>query len=99
MSLTVDLKVIPGAKHNKIMLDKSGSLVFYIKSVAQDNKANEELIKIISSKLKVAKSAIEIISGHKTRYKRILIDVPEVTLDIILAKLNIEKPELNMNIW
>lgn len=99
MSLMIDLKVIPGAKHNKIVLDKSERIVFYIKSVAQDNKANEELIKILAIMLKIPKSSISIVSGHKTRYKRILLDQRDLTLDIVLNNLGLEKPEHNMKIW
>lgn len=98
MSLTIDLKVIPGAKHNKIILDKSGRLVFYIKSLAQDNKANEELIKILGLKLKISKSSISILSGHKARYKRILLD-QDLDMDTLLGLLGVIEPSINMKIW
>ena len=99
MSLTIDLKVIPGAKHNKIILDKSGRLVFYIKSPAQDNKANEELIKILGLKLRIPKSNISIISGHKTRFKRILLDQTNLTIDTLLNELNLYPFDVNMKIY
>lgn len=98
MSLVIDLKVIPNAKHNKISLDASGRLVFYIKSIAQDNKANEELIKILSTKLNISKIQITMISGNKTRYKRVLLN-DKLTLDEVLSLLGIEKPLINMKIW
>lgn len=99
MSLIIELKVIPGAKHNKIVLDKSDKLVFYIKSIAQDNKANDELMDILRVKLKIPKSNISIISGHTTRFKRILLDGDDLTIDIVLKKLGLEKSESNMRIW
>jgi len=99
MSLVIDLKVIPGAKHNKIVLDKSGRIVCYIQSVAQDNKANDELIKTLGLKLKIPKSNISIVGGSKARHKRVMLDKQNLTFEMVLNQLELIPPASNMKIW
>lgn len=42
-------------------------------SVPEKGKANQELLKLLASKLKTAKSNLKIISGELDRFKKILI--------------------------
>ena len=73
--LFIKLKIIPGSKINFIDTVKNDELVIKIKAAPEKGKANKELIKYLSKKLKTAKSEIKIISGSTSRHK--LISLPE----------------------
>jgi uncharacterized protein YggU (UPF0235/DUF167 family) len=51
--------------------------------VAEDNKANQAVVTLIAKILHVAKSEIQLISGHKDRQKTLLIPL-EATMDVLL---------------
>jgi len=68
------IKLTPNAKFNKIggiFCNENGQdyLCIYTTVIPENNKANKELIKIISKDYKVPKSNIKLIKGHKSRYK------------------------------
>lgn len=46
----------------------------YVRAVPEKGKANEELIKLLAKKLKIAKSNIKVISGVTDHYKKIHIE-------------------------
>ncbi len=50
-----------------------GYLKVSVNSVPEKGKANNELLRFLSGKLKLAKSFIEIISGETDRMKKVLI--------------------------
>jgi uncharacterized protein (TIGR00251 family) len=54
--------------------DNSEWLKISVISVPEKGKANQELIKFLSKKLNLAKSAFTIISGELDRYKKIIIN-------------------------
>ena len=89
MAFIVDVKVIPSSGRNEWVLDKSGALKCYLKSPAENDKANAELIKGISHALGVAQSMISIAAGAQSRRKRIKIDI-EMTYDEFLKALGID---------
>ncbi|MBN8511942.1 MAG: DUF167 domain-containing protein [Rickettsiales bacterium] len=74
---TIRLKVKPGAKQNSIDgfvdIDGYNYLKISIKQDPEKGKANDEIIKFLSSLIKVPKSKIQIASGKKTQYKIIKI--------------------------
>ena len=66
---------------NGIFISPDGAafLKINVVSVPEKGKANQELIKFLAKKLKLAKSAFEITSGELDRYKKIKISGnPEV---------------------
>lgn len=68
------IRVTPGAAQSKIggkFVDEKNQeyLKISIAAPPEDGKANEELIKFLSKKLKIAKSKIEIIRGETSRFK------------------------------
>ncbi len=69
----IELKVIPGAKHNLFKETEEGIKV-YLTAPAVDGKANKALVVFLAQHFKVRKSAIEIIKGLKSRIKKISID-------------------------
>lgn len=78
----IEVKVVPNASKSQIILDKNLEIKCYLVSVPEDGKANKELIKLLSDKLKVPKSAIDIEKGLISRNKRISIagynDIKEI---------------------
>lgn len=74
---TVNLRVIPKATSNRIKperaMDGTLHLRVYVTVVAEDGKANEAVIKLLSKALKVPKSALTIQRGALSQNKVIKI--------------------------
>ena len=77
--ILINIKVVPNSSKTTVMgLEQAGVpaetyLKIKISSPANENKANEELIKFLSKELKVPKSSIEIVKGVKNKEKKVLI--------------------------
>jgi len=67
MQLTI--KVTPKAKSNKIEQISTNHYHIHTTSIADKNKANQTVIKMLSKELKMAKSKLIIIKGAKDRNK------------------------------
>lgn len=77
--MTVKLK--PGAKQERIRIGDNDLLEISVKAPPVDGKANTALIKLLSKRLKVPKTSIEIIMGQTNREKVLsleTIDMPTV---------------------
>jgi uncharacterized protein len=81
----IDITVIPRSSRSEIKID-NGNIKAYLNSPPEDGKANKELIKLISKKLKTAKTNIQIISGEKSRKKRI--QIQNIDKEKLLGILN-----------
>ncbi len=73
-SKTLTLKVTPNASKNQIIGWEGDLLRVRIKGVPEKGRVNEELIDFLAETLEIAKSDIEIESGHTSRIKRLRID-------------------------
>ena len=83
--VVIAIYVQPGAKHSQwVGATSDGYLKLKINAPAQEGKANQELIKFLSGFFQIAKQDLEIISGEKSRRKRILI---RANLNLIQEKL------------
>ena len=84
----LSIRVTPKASRDKlgelyVAADGVVSLKVYVTAVAEDNKANQAVIVLIAKALRIAKSDIHLISGHKDRQKTLLI--PEgVDMDALM---------------
>ncbi len=92
MLLIVEIKVVPQSGKNEWVLDKSGKLKCYLKSPPERGLANKELVKILAQKLGVVQSAVELISGHTSRNKRVKIE-GVASLEHLIALLGIERQQ------
>ncbi len=63
----------PGAKVSKIVGEHDGRLKIALNDPPIDNRANDVLIAWLSDRLDVPRKQIEILSGHSSRKKRLLI--------------------------
>ena len=72
-SVTLTVRVIPRASRSGIVGEYDGAVKVRLSSPPVDGAANEELIKLFAKELGVARSEIEILSGHTSKTKQIRI--------------------------
>ncbi len=83
--LVLYLSVQPGAKKPGWAGEtEDGYLRLRLKARAEKGKANQELFDILVRELKITRSSIKILSGERSRKKRILI--ADVDIDQILRQ-------------
>lgn len=92
MSFIIEIKAMPASGKQQLIRDKSGKLKCYLKSQAEKNKANEELIAFLSSKLGLAKGQVRLIAGFTSRNKRLSIE-GNWTMQELYKKLELEEGE------
>jgi uncharacterized protein len=73
--MKVQVKVKPNSKLQAIKTEADGSLTVHLKSPPVDGKANAELIQVLAKQFGVAKSNIQIKSGHSAKLKLIEIQL------------------------
>jgi uncharacterized protein (TIGR00251 family) len=84
--VTLLLHCQPGAKVSRVVGEHGERLKISLNAPAVDNKANEVLIAWLSDRLSVPRKQIELLSGHTSRQKRVLIR--GVHVDAARALLN-----------
>ena len=67
----VTVKVVPRSSINQIVGFEEDILKVKVKSAPVDGSANRDLIVLLSKCVKLAKEKVEIMSGHKSRLKKI----------------------------
>ena len=73
-NLIFDVRVVPRASKSGIVGEYDGALKIRIAAPPVDGAANAELIKILSKKLNVPKSAVEIIAGQTSKQKQVRVN-------------------------
>lgn len=74
--LIIHIRIVPNSSKNEIILEEE---FVKLKITAQpvENKANKALIEFLSKQFKVPKTSIEILKGHTSKDKTILISTPD----------------------
>jgi uncharacterized protein (TIGR00251 family) len=85
VELTV--RVIPRASRSEVVGEFDGALKVKVCAPPVDGAANAEIQKLIAKRLRVSRSAVQIVSGESSRTKRLR--VSGVTADQVLAALGI----------
>jgi len=67
------IKVVPKSKTNQIVEQTNDFLKIKLTAPAVEGKANKALISFLSKYFKISKNRMEIISGAKSRVKKIKI--------------------------
>lgn len=89
--ILLNIKVVPNSSKTMIMGVETAGIIdeqylkIKISSPANENKANEELIKFLSKELKIPKSSIKLIKGQKNKEKKLLlknISIQDINLNI-----------------
>lgn len=88
MALIFVVKVVPNSGRQKWLIDKSGILKCYLKSIPEKGKANLELVKLVAKALRVPKSDVEIMAGATSRNKRVRVQ-SDLNYDQLLDLLGI----------
>jgi uncharacterized protein YggU (UPF0235/DUF167 family) len=81
-----------------LKLNKTDTLVCYVKSQAEQGKANAELLKSLAKKVGITQFMATIVSGNTSRNKRIKIDVDITytrTFDGLELTCMLEQKEVN----
>ena len=65
------LHIQPGAKRTEIVGQHGDALKIRLAAPPVDGKANAELIRFLAERLRVPRSAIELVSGESSRAKRL----------------------------
>jgi uncharacterized protein (TIGR00251 family) len=71
---TVELRVKPKAKRDKIEIVDTSHLDIWVTSPPVEGKANEHVVKLLSKALGVPKSSIDIIKGERGKNKVVSVD-------------------------
>jgi uncharacterized protein (TIGR00251 family) len=86
--VSIDVRVHPGAKKNKIIGEQAAALKIALTAPPVDGKANQALIKFMSEFLNVNRSKVSIIRGEKSRSKTVFIqDFNAATLTKLLSTI------------
>ena len=87
----LNIRIIPNSSKNDIIVEE-GLIKAKVTAQPVENKANKALIELLSKKLKVPKTKIEIIKGLTSKDKSVLIKVTDKEKqDEIKSVLNIKE--------
>ena len=79
------IRIQPRASKNEVVLMENGGLKIRLTAPPVDGAANEALVRFLAERLSIAKSRVEIISGHTGREKLIRISgMSREAADILL---------------
>jgi uncharacterized protein (TIGR00251 family) len=87
-TLVLAVRVQPRASKDEIVGVMNGALKIRLQAPAVENRANEALCEFLARLLKTPKSAVRILSGDRSRTKRV--EIRGVTKQQILALLTHE---------
>ncbi len=71
--IIVPVRAHAGARRNAILGERQGALRIAVSAAPEKGKANRSIAELLSDKIGVPKSAIEIIAGETSPQKRFLI--------------------------
>jgi uncharacterized protein (TIGR00251 family) len=72
--IELDVRVIPRAKKSSLGGVRDGAVLIRLAAPPVENAANEALVSLLSDILHVPRRAIRIVSGERSRHKRVAVD-------------------------
>lgn len=87
-AVVVAVRVQPRASRDEVAGEMNGALKIRLQAPAVEDRANEALVEFLAQLLKTPKSAVRILSGERSRCKRL--EIGGVTRQQILALLTFE---------
>jgi hypothetical protein len=84
-AVVVAVRVQPRASRNEVAGEMNGALKVRLQAPAVENRANEALCEYLAELLKTPKSAVRILSGDRSRTKRL--EIRGITKQQLLALL------------
>ena len=83
--VVITVRVIPRAGRSGVAGTRDGALLVRLNAPPVEGAANEELIQVISSALRLPKRAVTIVAGERSRTKRVR--VTGVDADHVASRL------------
>ncbi|MGB2622886.1 MAG: DUF167 domain-containing protein [Candidatus Acidiferrum sp.] len=80
-----EVRVQPRASKDEVAGEMGGALKIRLQAPAVENRANEALVELLAHLLKTPKSAVRILSGERSRTKRV--EIRGVTKQQVLGLL------------
>ncbi len=85
-SVVITLHVQPGARSTEIVGLHGDALKLKLAAPPVDGKANDCLIAFLAGRIKVAKSSVDIVTGHSNRRKRVRVrGAAQLALEALLV--------------
>ena len=81
----LDLRVIPRARKTEIAGLRDGAIVVRLAAPPVEGAANDALVAFVAEWLAVPRRAVHILSGERSRRKRVAVD--GVSADLVRARL------------
>jgi uncharacterized protein (TIGR00251 family) len=82
----VPVRAQPGARKNGIAGEHAGALKIAVTAPPEDGRANKAIIETFSKLLNIKRSQVQLLSGEKSRDKRLLVTgCSKATLEQFLA--------------
>ena len=78
----IDVTVQPKASRNAVVLENEGSLRIYVTAAPEGGKANKVVIALLAKRLRIAKTSIRILRGHRSKHKVLLLEDLSSTRDV-----------------
>lgn len=75
--MIIEATIKPGSSQEKIVKNSDESYTIFLHASAHNGEANQALIKLLSKHFETGKTNIKILSGQKSRQKRIEINYPK----------------------
>ncbi|WP_128546421.1 DUF167 domain-containing protein [Larkinella soli] len=85
--MVLHIRVKPGSKIDKLLVDAAGQLNAKIKAPAQEGKANAYLVEFLARQFGLPKSAVKLVAGFTNPQKRLEIDADEEEICKVLQNL------------
>ena len=86
--LVLDVRVIPRSPREAVDGRRGGAILIRLSAPPVDGAANDALVRFLADTIGVPRSAIRLVSGEKSRDKRVAI--AGVDLPTVLAALRVE---------
>jgi uncharacterized protein (TIGR00251 family) len=67
------IRVAPGARKSGLVGEKAGALKVAVTAPASDGRANKAVLELLRKVFQLRRSQIELLSGEKSREKKVLI--------------------------
>ncbi len=87
-AVVLAVRVQPRASRDEVAGEMNGALKIRLQAPAVEDRANEALVEFLARLLKTPKSAVRILSGERSRSKRL--EIGGVTRQQILGLLTLE---------
>jgi len=86
--LVIQVRVLPRSSRCELVGIQDGALKIKLTSPPLEGKANDECVRFLADQLKIRKSQVEIVAGHKARTKTVaLAGLKKTDLQTLFSKL------------